>query len=145
MQLEHEILAKMPSPVSNLATVSEETLEANESDYDLLVEKEVGTVDEKQNDPLVDETGIELKSHASVIEDFNKLDINHSHALGKDCIRDSQATLQNELSFVEIADLPVEDLTPNAVEDVIPKFYHRLGKSIHTKASCDKILVFLTL
>ena len=58
MQLEHEILAKLPNSASNLATLSEETLETNESD--LLAEKDVASVDEKRNDVLVDEQGIEL-------------------------------------------------------------------------------------
>lgn len=72
-----------------------------------------------------------------MITDLDKLGINLSDQLGGDhSLRDSQITLKNESSFIDQS-----DLNPNASENNIPKFYHRLGKSEHTKSTCDKIIV----
>lgn len=56
-------------------------------------------------------------------------------------VRDSQITLHNEASYVELNGVEIEVLTPKASENIIPKFYHPFGNSQHTKAACQTIMV----
>jgi hypothetical protein len=56
-------------------------------------------------------------------------------------IRDSQITLKNESSFIDPNDESIQDLTPNASQNVIPRFFNPFGKHVHTKSLCDNIIV----
>lgn len=67
-----------------------------------------------------------------MLDGLDKLEINQ---LDRD-LRDSQITLQNE-PLIDHSDVIIEDLSPNA----IPRFFNRLGKVVHTKSDCDKIIV----
>ena len=56
-------------------------------------------------------------------------------------IRDSQITLKNESSFIDPNDESMQDLTPNASQNVIPRFFNPFGKLVHTKSLSDNIIV----